>query len=168
MNAYITIILNQDLTYHISTEKLFVLFLTDPKCMWMVYLQTLPHPWQFHTVFLFNFPFPSSIFCNQYYQHTSGKAVQLQKRSGNTFIACQPFFLTPMKGDMRKFSTDTICCNQLKFNLQIVQNHPISFLITLKPKKSLRGNFQCLPHSGTVWMIWNPESAQVAKAACSN
>lgn len=105
------------------------------------------------TVFHFTFPFPSSMFCNQYYQHPSGKLCSFRRESGNTFIACQLFFLTPMKEDMGKFSTDTVCCNQLKFNLQIVQTHPISFMMIQKLKKPLHGNFQCLPHSGTVWMI---------------
>lgn len=92
----------------------------NPKWLWMVHLQALPH-----AVFHFTFAFPFSVFWNQYYQHPSGKAVQLQKGSGNTFTPYQLFFQTAVKEDMRKFSTDTICCNQLKFNLQIVQTHLI-------------------------------------------
>lgn len=89
----------------------------------MVHLPALPHAEQFHeqsftSLFLSHPPCSASSI-------STIPLGSLQKGAGNTFTACQLFLLAPVKGDMRKFSTDTSCCNQLKFNLQIVQTHPI-------------------------------------------
>lgn len=166
-------ILNQDLTYHGSPKKLRVLFLTRRSqipndCDWF----TCKLPLMQGNLAC------SPAFISPFLSHPMSAATSLTStRLGRLHSfrrdlaipsSLVNFLPTPVKGDMRKFSTATSCYNQSKFNLQIVQTHPISFWMTLKLSKSLLGNFQCLLHSGSVRTIWNPESIQVAKAACSN